>query len=306
MPMAAGLGISGQAFVGADVGGFAGNCTAELYLRWMQYGTLTPFCRNHSEIGNVDQYAWSWGEVIENLVREAVRLRYRLLPYLYTAFVHASETGEPVQRPLVFDHQYDAVTSDLDDEYLFGTDLLVAPVTSPGATSRQVYLPSGDWYDWHTDDLVAGQQFVIAPTPLDRLPVFARGGAVVPLWPEAPPSTAGYHPETIELHVFVPSTDGSYTSMLAEDDGLTFALRDGFCYRTTFRLTRDGRRVALVATVEGNGYPEFRRQAFRLVVHGASPDAVQLDGDPVGRDEGGFLLPNRGTGFAAEFLVVQR
>jgi alpha-glucosidase len=306
IPMAAGLGISGQTFVGADIGGFAGNCTAELYLRWMQYGTLTPFCRNHSEIGNVDQYAWSWGEVVENLVREAVRLRYRLLPYLYTAFLRASETGEPVQRPLVFDHQYDAVTSDLDDEYLFGPDLLVAPVISPGATSRQVYLPAGDWYDWHTDELLAGQRFVIAPTPMNRIPIFARGGAVVPLWPEAPPSTAGYHPETIELHVFVPSTDGSYTSVLAEDDGLTFALREGACYRTTFRLTRAGHRVALVAGVDGNGYPEFRRRAFRLVVHGAAPDTVQLDGDPVGPDEGGFLLPNAGTGFAAEFLIVQR
>ena len=118
LPMAAGLGVSGQAFVGADIGGFAGHSNAELFLRWMQMGTLTPFCRNHSEIDNADQYAWAWGDVILEHVRSAIELRYRLLPYLYSAFVRASETGEPVQRPLVFDHQYDAAVRDLDDQYL--------------------------------------------------------------------------------------------------------------------------------------------------------------------------------------------
>ena len=303
IPMASGLGVSGQAFVGADIGGFAGNCTAELYLRWMQYGTLTPFCRNHSEIGNVDQYAWAWGEVIEDLVRDAVRLRYRLLPYVYTAFLRASETGEPVQRPLVFDHQYDAVASDLDDQYLFGIDLLVAPVTSPGATSRQVYLPAGDWYDWHTDELLAGRRFVIAPTPLDRIPIYARGGAVIPMWEEAPPSTDGYFPETIELHLFLPSTDGAFTSLLVEDDGLTFALRDGAYYRTTFTLTRNGAALTLVASVDGQGFPQFRRESFRLILHGASPDTVVLDGHQVHPDGGGFLLPDTGSGFTARFEV---
>ena len=141
IPMGTGLGLSGQAFVGADIGGFAGNSNAELYLRWMQYGALTPFCRNHSEIGNVDQYAWSWGDVVQAIVREALRLRYRLMPYIYAAFLAASETGAPVQRPLVFDHQDDPMVRDLDDEYLFGRDLLVAPVLEPGQTSRQVYLP---------------------------------------------------------------------------------------------------------------------------------------------------------------------
>ena len=303
IPMASGLGVSGQAFVGADIGGFAGDCTAELYLRWMQYGTLTPFCRNHSEIGNVDQYAWAWGEVIEDLVREAVNLRYRLLPYIYTAFLRASASGEPVQRPLVLDYQYDAVTTNLDDQYLFGTDLLVAPVISPGATSRQVYLPAGDWYDWHTGEILAGRRFVVAATPLDRIPIYVRGGAVVPMWPEAPPSTAGYHPGAIDLHLFVPSTDGSHTSLLAEDDGLTFALQEGACYRTTFTLTREGARVTLVGAVDGAGYPEFRRESFRLVLHGASPDTILLDGGPVTREGTGFVVPNTGTDFTARFEV---
>ena len=142
MPMGAGLGLSGQAFVGADIGGFAGNTNPELFLRWMQYGVLTPFCRNHSEIGNVDQYAWSFGDVIGEHVRAAVKLRYRLLPYLYACFLTAAETGAPVQRPLVFDYQYDGVVRDIDDEYLLGPDLLVAPVTAAGI-DRAPGLPAG-------------------------------------------------------------------------------------------------------------------------------------------------------------------
>ncbi len=225
LPMGCGLGVSGQAFVGADIGGFGGHSNAELFLRWMQMGTLTPFCRNHSELGNADQYAWAWGDVVLDAVREALELRYRLLPYIASAFMRASETGEPVQRPLVFDHQYDATVRELDDQYLFGRDLLVAPVTAAGTTARQVYLPEGDWYDWHTGAHVGGKRWLLVDTPMDRIPVFARGGSVVPMWPEAPPSTAGYHPSSIELHVFVPVADGTYESLLHEDDGLTAVRR---------------------------------------------------------------------------------
>jgi alpha-glucosidase len=303
MPMASGLGVSGQAFVGADIGGFHGNSDAELYLRWMQYGVLTPFCRNHSEIGNVDQYAWAWGEVVETLVREAIRLRYRLMPYLYATFLHAAETGAPVQRPLIFDHQYDPTVRDIDDEYQLGPDLLVAPVYEPGSTARQVYLPAGTWHDWYSGETVEGPRFLVAPTPMEVIPLYARGGAVVPMWPEAPPSTAGHHPTTIELHLFVPGTDGAHTSMLQEDDGLTFAALSGGRYRTTFRVTRTGDRLTLRAEVDGDGYPEFAREQFHLVVHGARPDSVEVAGRPVPEVEGRFVLPNAGEPFTAELAL---
>lgn len=303
MPMAMGFGVSGQPFVGADIAGFAGHANAELFVRWMQYGTLSPFCRNHSEIGNVDQYAWSWGDAVEDLVRDAIRLRYRLLPYLYAAFVNAAEAGAPVQRPLVFDYQYDAAVRELDDEYLLGGDLLVAPVAAAGCTARQVYLPAGCWYDWHTGEAFDGGRFVIAPTPMDRIPVYARGGAVIPMWPDAPPSTAGYHPSEIELHLFVPAADGRHLSLLQEDDGVTFDALDGTCLRTTFELTREGSRLTLRADVEGDGYPEHAREGFSLVVHGAGPEVVRLDGREVQRSGGRFWLPNTGSGFTVEVDV---
>jgi alpha-glucosidase len=301
IPMGAGLGLSGQPFVGADVGGFQGNSNAELYLRWMQYGTLTPFCRNHSEIGNVDQYAWSWGDVVLALVRAAIEFRYRLMPYIYTAFAVASETGEPVQRPLVFDYQYDPTVRDVDDQYLFGRDVLVAPVMSTGATARQVYLPDGDWYDFYTDEPLRGMSFHIAATPMDRIPIYVRGGAVIPMWPEAPRSTDGYYPRVVELHLFVPRTDGRFTSTLQEDDGITFAARDRDArYRTTITVTRAGSRITLSADVTGNGYPEFAREAFHLVLHGLNVDTVRLDGEDVGATDGRFVLPRAGVGFVVE------
>jgi alpha-glucosidase len=298
MPMASGLGISGQAFVGADIGGFQGNSNAELYLRWMQYGVLTPFCRNHSEIGTVDQYAWTWGAVVERWVRDAIRLRYRLMPYLYATFLRAAETGAPVQRPLVFDHQYDPTVRDIDDEFLFGPDLLVAPVFEPGCTARQVYLPMGTWYDWHSGEVVGGGTFRVVPTPMQTIPVFARGGSVIPMWPDAPPSTAGYHPSVVELHLFVPGVDGTHTSLLQEDDGLTFASLDGSRYRTTLEVTRTGDRLTVRGEVTGEGYQGFTREEFHLVVHGAAPDTLEVDGMRVPVAGGRVVLPNRGTSFS--------
>jgi alpha-glucosidase len=303
MPMAMGLGLSGQAFVGADIGGFRGNSNAELFVRWMQYGTLTPFCRNHSEIGNVDQYAWTWGDAVLELVRDAIALRYRLLPYLYSAFVRATETGAPVQRPLVFDHQYDPVVRDIDDEYLLGPDLLVAPVTAAGQTARQVYLPAGEWYEWHTDQVAPGGRYALAATPMDRIPIYARGGAVIPMWPQAPPSTAGHHPSTIELHLFIPPGDGAHDSLLQEDDGLTTAALDGQRYRTAFHVTRRAGDVEVRATVDGHGYSEFARDTFELVVHGGTPRTVSVNGNPFVSQGGRVVIPNTGEPFTVKFVV---
>ena len=208
-------------------------------------------------IGNVDQYAWSWGESGRaRLVREAIELRYRLLPYIYAAFC---ARPRPASRS---SGRWCSTTRttrrETDDQYLFGRDLLVAPVIEPGTTSRQVYLP-GDWYDWYRAS-VSG--WVIAPTPMDRIPLYVRAGAVIPMWPEAPPSTDGYHPSSVELHVF----PGDGESILHEDDGLTFS---GGFLRTTFTLS--GRAAP---EVSGDGYPEFARERKTPTMPAAPPPAV--------------------------------
>ncbi len=297
VPMALGFGVSGQPFLGADIGGFAESSNPELFLRWMQCGVLTPFCRNHSNMGNIDQYVWSFGAVIEKLCRQAIELRYRLLPYIYAAFMRSTQTGEPVQKPLLFEFQNDGAVRDLDDQYLFGNDLLVAPVMQAGTTARQVYLPAGTWFDWHTDEKFGGEQFLIAPTPMDRIPLYARGGAVMPMWPDAPASTAGYHPASIELHVFVPDEDGEFASFLHEDDGLTFGFEDGAFVRTDFTLRKNGDDVKIEARVAGEGYAEFARREFHMVFHGAAPERVRVDGEEIEAQNGKFVVPNAGRSF---------
>jgi alpha-glucosidase len=202
VPMACGFGLSGQPFVGADIGGFQGDSNPELFARWMQAGTLTPFCRNHSETEKADQYPWSFGPEVLAIAREAVRLRYRLIPYIHAAFEHAVATGEPVQRPLVLDHQDDPAAVAADDEYLFGRDLLVAPVYEAGVTSREVYLPRGHWYDWYSGELHEGGQRITADAPLDRIPIFARAGSRIPLWREAPASTGDADLADVEWREF--------------------------------------------------------------------------------------------------------
>lgn len=296
IPMAMGFGVSGQPFVGADVGGFIENTHLELLVRWYQYGALTPFFRNHNCAHQHDQYPWTFGEAVENLCREAIELRYRLMPYIYAAFLAAAETGVPVQRPLILEYQDDPAARHVDDQYLFGRDLLVAPVYRAGQTARNVYLPAGAWYD-RDGEVVEGPRWVTADAPLESMPFFVRGGSVLPMWPEAPASTMGYQPTTINLHVFLPTADGETRSVLHEDDGVTFARKDGAFYRTELTLRRADGEITLEAAVSGAGYPEFARTEFRVVFHGEVGGEVTVDGETRQLTDGRMTLPNRGESF---------
>ncbi len=268
IPMGNGLSVSGQSFVGADIGGFAEDTNAELYPRWVQYGTLTPFARVHSVINTIDQYAWSFGEEVLERVRAAIKLRYRLLPYIYSSFAHTSWTGFPVQGPLQAYFQDDRNVRNIDDQYMFGASMMVAPIYAPGETSRMVYLPEGEWFDWHTrEHHVSDGKWIKADAPLDRIPIFVAAGAVIPMLETAPQNTDKLAPKKIELHVFVPEGDGDMMSMLQEDDGLTFDADRGKFVRTVMRLARKGDRTLLEAKVFGDGYEGFAREEFEVFWH---------------------------------------
>jgi alpha-glucosidase len=307
VPMSTGLGLSGQAFVGSDIGGFAGSADPELFVRWMQYGVLTPFARNHQMTGQQDRYPWAFGPEVLDVVREAVRLRYRLLPYLYSAFVEAATTGAPVQRPLVLDHQHDDVAAACEDQFTLGRDLLVAPVLEPGATTRRVYLPAGQWWDLGGGVLLDGGRHVELAAPPERIPLLLRAGAVLPMWPDAPATAAGHQPDVVDLHVAVPSATrrpSRTVSVLQEDDGLTTAAERGAYLRTAFTVERSADRLVLTATVSGDGYPEHRRGAFRLHLHGATTAEVLLDGAPADADGEAWVLPTGAAAFVVEVTLV--
>ena len=303
IPMTAGMGVSGQAFIGGDIPGFTSSPSAELAARWTQYGALTPFCRYHSERSEPDKYPWSFGPGTEKLARTALELRYRLLPYIYSAFVNASETGAPVQRPFVFDFQNDRQAWETDDAYLFGEALLVAPVMEPGCTARHVYLPPGSWVDFYTGERHAGAQFITASAPADRIPLFERGGYVIPLYDRAPLSTMGHYPELLVLHVIVPDEDGETRSWLQEDDGLSHAAASGAFLRTIFSVVRSGDRVTVTLHTSGNGFPEFRRSRLRYVLKGFTGDRVELDGRVIAVEHSQFECENRGESSSFSFTL---
>jgi alpha-glucosidase len=199
-----GLGLSCFPFCGADVGGFAGRCAPELYARWMQLGAFTPFFRGHyaGPATPGRQEPWSYGPEVEAVAREAIRLRHLLLPYTYTAFWRHTQTGLPVMRPLALVWPDDPRAAATEDAFMWGDDLLVAPVLRNGARRRRVYLPAGEWFSFHDGGRVVGGRSVVVDAPLDRIPVFARAGSAVPL--------AGG-----DLRVF----PGEGVSWLYEDDG---------------------------------------------------------------------------------------
>ncbi|MGD1995548.1 MAG: glycoside hydrolase family 31 protein [Anaerolineae bacterium] len=273
LPMVLGLGLSGVAFTGADIGGFAGPSDGELFTRWLQLGIFLPFLRAHTAQGTPDQEPWSWGEPYLSINREFIHLRYRLLPYLYTALWQCAQTGMPIARPLFLAFQDDPATFALDDEFLCGDALLVAPALEEGETQRSVYLPQGIWYDFWTDARYEGPARIEADASLERIPLLVRAGSVVPMWPVM--DYVGQQPvETLTLHVY----PGRGVSWLYEDDGESVAYERGEYRLTHFVLSTSQDGLDLVREPEGEFDPGYDR--LDIVVHGVGETPQAVEGMP--------------------------
>lgn len=182
LPMVLNQGIAGMPFSGADVGGFFGNPDSELLTRWYQAGVWYPFFRAHGHIDTKRREPWIAGDPYTLIMRDAVRTRYALLPTLYTAFHDASVLGAPVMLPVFYHAPNNTEAYGIEDEFFVGASgLLVKPVTSPGATSTDVYLPDNlVYYRYDTLEVAGtGPSYITVPTPLEYIPVFVRGGSVV-------------------------------------------------------------------------------------------------------------------------------
>ncbi len=278
MPMVMNLGLSGLAHTGPDIGGYSLFPSGELFTRWLQMGVFLPFFRSHTFVHSPDQEPWSWGEPYLTINRRYIELRYRLLPYLYTAFWQCARSGIPIVRPLLIPFQEDEATHALDDQFLCGDALLVAPVTDEGATRRSIYLPAGEWYEFWTDRRFGGPVRVEVEAPLERMPLFVRAGSVVPMGPVM--QYVGERPrERLTLHLY----PGTGESWLYEDDGRTWRFQDGECRRTRFTLASstdaEGQltRLELGRRVEGMYDPAYHD--FEIVVHGVNRMADVRRGD---------------------------
>lgn len=265
VPMVLNLGLSGNPFTGPDIGGFAGNGDAEMFARWMAVGAMLPFARGHTGKGNIDKEPWSFGPEVEATSRRALERRYRLIPYLYTLFREAHETGMPIVRPLFFEDPADPALRSEDDAFLLGNDLLVVPALTPARDRRpalprdfdEAWLPLdfGDAHDQH----------------LPRLHL--RRGRIVPTGP-----VMQHVDETFldPLTLLVALDDeGQAEGVLYEDFGDGWEFRDGEYRLTTYRAVREGDAV-LVRAVRRDGRwnaPERTLRVRLLLPDGAERHA---------------------------------
>lgn len=198
----------------------------ELYVRWFEYGAFQPNFRTHGTRNHNE--VWSYGKQAEPILEKYLRLRYELMPYIYSLGWRAHETGAPFMRGLFLDFPSDPNVVNIGDEYMFGPALLVAPVTDQGATERFVYLPAGsDWYNFWTNERIHGGQRIIVPAPIDTIPIFVRAGSILPL---GAPVQSTNEKQAIEKVRIYPGGDAHF--VLYSDDGTTYAYEKGN-YRIT-------------------------------------------------------------------------
>ena len=212
--------FTGKSFWSHDIGGFVGQKPSEeLYIRWMQFGLLSPFSRFH---GTTPREPWHFGERALEATRAYAQFRYSLLPYLLAHGQESVETGLPLMRPMVMEFPDEPRIDSIDDQYMLGPDLLIAPVFQPGASRRTLYLPKGSW--WNLDrpgSAVSGPGFREVDAPLERLPLLVRAGALVPRYIHPPQHLKGPTPAQWQLEIY---PGDSRRRLVIPENGFTLTL----------------------------------------------------------------------------------
>jgi len=301
VPIGINTSLTGIPYWGTDIGGFVPTkeFTAELYLRWFQFGAFCTLFRSHGRTWKL-RLPWGWntgdpGPVeinnyngaaipdpsqlhnaqVEPICRKYLELRYRLLPYLYSAVRECSTTGMPVMRALWLHYPDDARAAACGDQYLFGKNLLVAPVVEKGATTRQVYLPRGSWYDFWTGEPIQGGREISRDVSLDIMPLYVRAGSILPLGPIKQYTTERVdQPLSVSIY---PGTDGSF--LLYEDDGTSFNYRKGEWMGIQMAWNDSQRCLALGLAAGSRMLPPVRRNIEIKLRQ--SIKTVMFDGNPI-------------------------
>ncbi|MCV9386534.1 glycoside hydrolase family 31 protein [Reichenbachiella ulvae] len=241
MRMLSGMGVSGIPFAGFDAGGFVGNASEDLFARWISMAAFTPFFRGHSNVNTRDSEPWAYGEHTEEISRNYINLRYKLMPYIYSAFQTAAETGLPVNRSLAIDYTQDekVYQSAYENEYLFGDSILVAPVSSQKLIEK-VYFPEGQWYDLFTDQCYDGGKETLLECPIEKLPVFAKASAIIPIQSKVK-STKERPDSTLEIHLYKGKESNSFCYY--EDDGSTYGYENGEYHKRSISYNPKERKL---------------------------------------------------------------
>ncbi|EXU74629.1 glycoside hydrolase family 31 protein [Erwinia mallotivora] len=285
--MGLGMSLSGLYNLGHDVGGFAGDKPdAELFVRWVQNGVMHPRFTIHSwNDDHTVNEPWMYPAVTP-AIRDAIELRYRLLPYLYTLLWQAHADDEPMLRPTFLDHENDAQTFVEGDEFMLGRDLLVASVVEPGQRQRSLWLPDNltGWYDFYSGEWYSGGQWVTLAAPLEKLPLLVRAGAGLPLSQHLRAVNVAEDNQR-ELKLFPLKGVGSAEGLLFEDDGESWGYQQGNALWLNWRMTCDDRAIRLTITTEGHFQPGWKKlhitlphqEHRRLWVNGTECDTWPLN-----------------------------
>jgi alpha-glucosidase/alpha-D-xyloside xylohydrolase len=247
VPIGINTGLTGIPFWGTDIGGFVPTAefTGELYVRWFQFAAFCPLFRSHGRVWTL-RLPWGWNQgaptgdvaaetrftipeaeyhnaAVEPICKKYLELRYRMMPYLYSAVRESTQSGIPVMRSLWLHYPNDAAAVARGDEYLWGRDILVAPVVEKAATERSLYLPKGTWFDFWTNEKQEGGREITRKVDLETIPLYVRAGAILPMGP-LKQYTAEKVDAPLDISVY-PGADGAY--LLYEDDGNSFRFRQG-------------------------------------------------------------------------------
>lgn len=266
IPMCLNLGLSGVPISGADVGGFAHDAQGDLLVRWTQAAVFTPYFRNHSEMKSTRQEPWVFGEEVEELVKAAIQLRYQWMPQLYLLMKEAAETGLPIMRPTFLEFPDDPNTWNLADQFLYGDNIIVAPMLRPDSTYRTVYLPKGVWTDYWTEERIEGGKPIIAHAPLHRIPLYVKAGSA--RLEENLRQSMAESAEELTVHLYLGDTSFNYS--IFEDDGETFNQDGDLSYSVKGIVHYNNGVVTVEESVLADHWtPTWKKRSF--IVHSDEP-----------------------------------
>jgi alpha-glucosidase len=266
------LGISGVSFAGYDVGGFAGEATKSLFARWMTIATFSPLYRAHSMINSSDSEPWAFGEEVEEISRNYMKLRYRMLPTIYSAFFQSTQTGLPIAKSLAIDYPHDKYVFDTsyENQYLFCQNLLIVPVESYKEITK-VYLPAGDWYYLYDNQRYKGNQIVYQDCPLSYLPVYVKAGAILALQSDLS-HTGQKHDGILYLHVYAGTEISSFIHY--EDDGISPEYKSGKFLKRDIEWDSE-RQILSFSKTEGDFLTKFDK--VKIYFHGLKVESVSYN-----------------------------
>lgn len=280
--LSAGMGLI--PFWACDISGYCGEikdypAMAELYVRWMQFGIFNPLTRAHHE-GNTAVEPWLFGKGAEEITRSAIELKYRLFPYIYTYAREAHDTGLPLMRATVLEYPNDAEAYKLNGQFMFGKELLVAPVVEKGAITKEVYLPEGEWINFNDGKTVyRGGKWLTVDAPLEVIPLFAKKGSIIPTMP-----VMQYIHEKenypVSLEVYPANINQEATFALYEDDGESRGYEKDIYCKTNFScLTVKGGLRFIINAPEDKGYMPEGQRNYVIKIHAAArPKGVVING----------------------------